>query len=60
MPGRWTANRYEADEVKDTWHFYLNDELQCRMRGGYHVLPMDEFWKTEIRDHPEAGSEIVQ
>ena len=54
------CDRYEHDEKTDTHLFYLNNELQCRLRGGEYVLPMDEFWFTEMRDHPEAGSNIVQ
>lgn len=60
-PGQTVVcDRYEADEEKNAWLFYLGDELQCRLRGGRYVLPMDEFWMTQIRDHPEAGSGIVQ
>ena len=49
------CDQYEYDSEKDLHCFYLNGELQCRLLGGYYVLPMDEFWMTEIRDHPEAG-----
>lgn len=48
------CDRYEYDRDKDTYTFYLGNELQCRLRGGRYVLPMDEFWKTELLDHPEA------
>ena len=54
------CDRYEYDKETDTHLYYLNNELQCRLRGGEYVLPMDEFWFTEMRDHPEAGSDIVQ
>ena len=54
------CDRYEYDEEKDTHLFYLADELRCKLTGGYYVLPMDEFWMTELRDHPEASSEISQ
>ena len=50
----------DYDEEKDCYNFYLGKELQCRLQGGRYVLPMDEFWKTEMKDHPEAGSEIEQ
>ena len=64
----WTRNpgepvvcdRYAYDEKTDTHEYYLDNVLQCRLRGGEYVLPMDEFWLTEIRDHPEAGADIVQ
>lgn len=60
-PGETVAcDRYEYDEEKDTHLFYLADELRCKLTGGYYVLPMDEFWMTELRDHPEASSEISQ
>ena len=54
------CDRYEYDKATDTHLYYLNNELQCRLRGGRYVLPIDEFWITEMRDHPEAGSNIVQ
>ena len=54
------CDRFECDAEKEEYLFYLEDELQCRLRGGYYVLPMDEFWKTELRDHPEAKSGISQ
>ncbi len=54
------CDRYENDEENGTYLFYLEDELQCRLRGGRYVLPMDEFWMTELRDHPETDSDISQ
>lgn len=54
------CSRYAYDEEKDCYLFYLEDELQCSLRGGRYVLPMDEFWMTEMKDHPEAGSGIEQ
>ena len=54
------CDRYAYDEKTDTHEYYLDNVLQCRLRGGEYVLPMDEFWLTEIRDHPEAGADIVQ
>ena len=60
-PGKTVVcDRFECDSEKEEYLFYLGDELQCRLRGGYYVLPMDEFWKTELRDHPEAKSGISQ
>lgn len=38
----------------------MTGEEQCLLRGGYYVLPMDEFWMTELRDHPEAESGVCQ
>ena len=54
------CDRYDYDEKTDTYLLYMGKELQCRLRGGEYVRPMDEFWITEIRDHPEAGTSIVQ
>ena len=54
------CDRYEYDGEKDTHRFWLGEELQCRLTGGEYVLPMDEFWMTELRDHPEARSGISQ
>ena len=54
------CDRYESDEKQGIWLFFLGDELRCRLRGGRYVLPMDEFWMTELRDHPEAGTDISQ
>lgn len=48
------CDRYEYDEEKDQHLFYLGKELQCRLMGGEYALVMDEFWLTEMRDHPEA------
>lgn len=60
-PGeRVVCDRYEYDEDTDTHWFYLGDELRCKLMGGVYALPMDEFWMTEMRDHPESGSAIVQ
>ena len=54
------CDRHEMDKQTRSHLFYLDDELVCRLQGGHYVLPMDEFWMTEIRDHPEARSGIVQ
>ena len=54
------CDRHEEDEETHTHLFYLGDELQCRLQEGRYVLPMDEFWKTTLRDHPEAQNPIVQ
>ena len=54
------CDRHEYDEANDEFIFFLNGEPQCRLRGGEYVLPMDEFWKTEVRDHPEAAGNGVQ
>ena len=60
-PGEQVAcDWYRYEEETDTWVFTLKGEEQCRLQGGFYVLPMDEFWKTEIRDHPEAGAGIEQ
>ena len=54
------CDRYEYDEKKDLHLFYLGDELQCKLMGGAYVLAMNEFIFTEMRDHPETGSDICQ
>ena len=54
------CDRYEYDEKKDLHLFYLEDELQCKLMGGAYVLAMNEFIFTEMRDHPETGSDICQ
>lgn len=54
------CDRYAHDEKTDMHQFWLGEELQGMLQGGRYVLPMDEFWMTEIRDHPEAGSDICQ
>ena len=51
---------YDYDEEKDCYNFYLGKELQCRLQGGWYVLPMDEFWKTEALDHPEGAGTKIQ
>ena len=57
-PGETVAcNRFECEG--DAYLFYLEDELQCRLRGGYYVLPMDEFVLTGIRDS-EDGEGTLQ
>ena len=42
------CDRFECEAEKEEYQFYLGDELQCRLQGGYYVLPMDEFWMTMI------------
>ncbi len=60
-PGKQVVcDRYEADEEKELYQFYMGEEVVCKLQGGLFVLPMDEFMKTEMRDHPEAGSDISQ
>lgn len=54
------CDHYKYDETIKAHLFYLEDELQCKLVEGEYVLPMDEFWLTEIRDHPEAECSIVQ
>lgn len=62
----WTRNpgetvvcdKFECDEDTDTYLFSLNGELQCRLRGGYYVLPMDEFWKTDLRKAVGGGKSV--
>ena len=54
------CDRYEYDAKTDTHLFFLEDEIQCRLRKGQYLLPMDEFILTEIRDHPDIGSSIPQ
>ena len=54
------CDRYEYDGEKDAHLFFLGDEQQCMLAGGTYVLPMDEFWKTEIRDHPQEETDICQ
>ena len=55
-----TCDRYEYDEQKDEHLFLLGDQVQCRLCGGDYVLPMDEFWMTEMRDHPEGAGAGIQ
>ena len=50
----------EYDSKADTHLFYREDEVQCRLRKGKYLLPMDEFMLTEIRDHPKNGPDIPQ
>ena len=54
------CDRYEYVPEKDEYQFFLNDELQCRLREGNYVLPMNEFWKDEIDDGPSADGEMMQ
>ena len=54
------CDRYEYDDEKDMHLFSLDGEVQCRLQGGEYVLPMDEFWMTQIRDHPGSGAGITQ
>ena len=54
------CDRYEYDSKSDTHLFYREDEVQCRLRKGKYLLPMDEFMLTEIRDHPKNGPDIPQ
>lgn len=64
----WTKNpgqqivcdKYEYDDDRDLHIFSLKGEVQCRLQGGDYVLPLDEFWMTMVRDHPEAGSGKMQ
>ena len=39
--------------------YHLNMVLVGK-QGGDYVLPMDEFRRTEMRDHPDAGADIVR
>ena len=60
-PGEQVAcDRYDYDAEKDLHLFYLVEELQCKLMGGVYALSMNEFVFTEMRDHPEAGSDIKQ
>ena len=54
------CDRYDYDAEKNLHLFYLGDELQCKLMGGVYALSMNEFVFTEMRDHPEAGSDIEQ
>ena len=49
------CDRYEYDEEKDAYLFYLKKELQCRLQGGDYLLSMDEFFFTGARD-AEGGT----
>lgn len=55
-----TCDRYEYDDDTDTYTFFLEDELQFRLRGGWFVLPMDELRKTEIASHPAGAPGVWQ
>ena len=55
-----TCNRYEYDEDSDTYTFFLEDEPQFRLQGGWFVLPMDELRKTEIASHPAGAPGVWQ
>ena len=55
-----TCNRYEYDEDTDTYTFFLEDEPQFRLQGGWFVLPMDELRKTEIASHPAGAPGVWQ
>ena len=54
------CDEYTYDEKTDAHLFSLGNELQGKLTGGRYVLPMDEFWITEMRDHPDSGSDICQ
>ena len=54
------CDRYQFDKESDTHQFFLGKELQCKLQGGEYVLPMDEFWMTLIRDHPDSAGAGVQ
>lgn len=51
---------YEYDAKTNSHLFILDGELQCSLQEGKYVLPMNEFWMTLIRDHPEsAGTGVM-
>ena len=51
---------YDFDDEKELYQFFMDGEPVLKLQGGLYVLPMDEFWKTEMRDHPDSGSDISQ
>ena len=48
------------DPQTETHRFLLEGEEQLSIRGGDYILPMDEFWVTLLRDHPDSASAIPQ
>ena len=50
------CDRYKYDRETDTHLFFLEDEVQCRLQGGRYVLPVDEFWKADIRKAGNADT----
>ena len=58
-PGeRVICDRLEHDTETDSYLFTLAGELQCRLRGGRYVLPMDEMKKAEARRAGEVARKI--
>ena len=55
-----TCDRYEYDEDTETYTFFLDNEPQLRLQGGWFVLPMDELRKTEIASHPAGAPGVWQ
>ncbi len=51
---------FTHDTETDTYLFFQGDELQCKLQGGRYVLPMDEFWKTDMKKAEDNGSGIMQ
>lgn len=54
------CDRYEYDKETDSHLFFLGKELQFRLAGGEYFLAMNEFLLTEMADHPQAGTDILQ
>lgn len=54
----WTRNPGEqvlCDEFRyrketNAYLFYLDGKLQCELQGGEYMVPLDEFWLTQISD----------
>lgn len=55
-----TCDRYEYDEDTETYTFFLDNEPQCSLQGGWFVLPMDELKKTEMDGHPGGAPGVWQ
>ena len=54
------CDRYVYDKKSDSHLFFLEGELQFRLRGGIFALAMNEFLLTEMMEHPQNGTSIIQ
>ena len=54
------ADEYQYNQKTENHRFLLEGEEQLSIRGGDYILPMDEFWVTLLRDHPDSASSIPQ
>ena len=51
---------YQYDREADTHTFLLEGKEQLKLQSGDYILPMDEFWATAFRDHPQIATRILQ